>query len=233
MSEKTLIVYSTKTGINSDAAHTMAEVLEKTYDMEVTVADLKDGKPDIAPYKNIIVGGGVDNKSVYGDAVDFLGETFDGKSVALYFSCEDSETPKEQSTKENSERVLVKNVNLKPVDAAGFGGCVIKQGKPAMDDLNVFRVKEWAVEVGKKFGAKPRSLQEPCVPEMHEGSGIFEILCDASGKFRFHLKAANGEIIAASQAYESRESAMNGIASIQRNAPLAKIVDLTKATVPL
>ena len=33
----------------------------------------------------------------------------------------------------------------------------------------------------------------------------FEISKDKSGKFRFHLKAANGEIIAASQGYETRE----------------------------
>ena len=53
----------------------------------------------------------------------------------------------------------------------------------------------------------------------------FEIQCDIAGKFRFHLKAANGEIIAASQAYLSRQSAENGIASIKKNAPMAKIID--------
>jgi uncharacterized protein YegP (UPF0339 family) len=57
----------------------------------------------------------------------------------------------------------------------------------------------------------------------------FEIKCDSAGKFRFHLKAANGEIIAASQSYLSRESAKNGIASIKRNAPIAKIIDQTTA----
>jgi len=57
----------------------------------------------------------------------------------------------------------------------------------------------------------------------------FEIQCDSAGKFRFHLRAANGEIIAASQSYLSRESAEKGIASIKRNAPLAKIIDQTTA----
>jgi uncharacterized protein len=32
----------------------------------------------------------------------------------------------------------------------------------------------------------------------------FEITKDKAGKFRFHLKAPNGEIIAASQGYERR-----------------------------
>jgi hypothetical protein len=57
----------------------------------------------------------------------------------------------------------------------------------------------------------------------------FEIQCDSAGKFRFHLKAGNGEIIAASQSYLSRESAENGIASIKKNAPMAKIIDQTIA----
>ena len=58
---------------------------------------------------------------------------------------------------------------------------------------------------------------------------VFEIKCDSAGKFRFHLKAANGEIIAASQSYLSRQSAENGIASIKKNAPMAKIIDQTTA----
>ena len=57
----------------------------------------------------------------------------------------------------------------------------------------------------------------------------FEIQCDSAGKFRFHLKAANGEIIAASQSYLSRESAEKGIASIKKNAPMARIIDQTTA----
>lgn len=55
----------------------------------------------------------------------------------------------------------------------------------------------------------------------------FEIYADQGGSFRFRLKAANGEIIAASEAYTSKDSAKNGIASVKENAPKADIVDLT------
>ncbi len=58
---------------------------------------------------------------------------------------------------------------------------------------------------------------------------VFEIHCDAAGKFRFHLKAGNGQIIAVSQSYLSRQSAENGIASVKKNAPTAKIIDQTTA----
>ncbi len=53
----------------------------------------------------------------------------------------------------------------------------------------------------------------------------FEWYCDKSKKFRFRLKAPNGEIIAVSEAYNSKEAAVNGIESIKKNAPIAKIVE--------
>ena len=46
---------------------------------------------------------------------------------------------------------------------------------------------------------------------------------DHAGKFRFHLKAPNGEIIAASQGYETKASAENGIEAIKTHAPNAKV----------
>ena len=56
----------------------------------------------------------------------------------------------------------------------------------------------------------------------------FEISKDKSGKYRFHLKAADGEIVAASQGYETKESAHKGIESVKTSAPAAKVVDLTE-----
>ncbi|MEV6661564.1 YegP family protein [Nocardia fluminea] len=60
-------------------------------------------------------------------------------------------------------------------------------------------------------------------------AGKFELFDDAAGKFRWRLKAGNGEIIAQSQAYESKDSARKGIASVQTNAADATVVDLTAA----
>lgn len=56
----------------------------------------------------------------------------------------------------------------------------------------------------------------------------FEISKDKAGKFQFHLKAANGEIIAASQGYETKENAAKGIESVKTNAASAAVVDLTE-----
>ena len=41
-------------------------------------------------------------------------------------------------------------------------------------------------------------------------AGKFEITKDKAGKYRFRLKAGNGEIIAVSEAYETKVSAKNG-----------------------
>ena len=54
----------------------------------------------------------------------------------------------------------------------------------------------------------------------------YEIFSDVSSEFRFHLKAANGEIIAASEGYETKQGAMHGIEAVQ-NSCGAEIEDLT------
>jgi uncharacterized protein YegP (UPF0339 family) len=58
-------------------------------------------------------------------------------------------------------------------------------------------------------------------------AGKFELYTDKQGKYRFRLKAGNGEIIAVGEAYESRASALNGIDSVRRNAADAQVDDQT------
>ena len=53
----------------------------------------------------------------------------------------------------------------------------------------------------------------------------FEWYKDKAGKYRFRLKAANGEIIAVSEGYNSKEACVSGIESVKKNAPIAKMVE--------
>ena len=53
----------------------------------------------------------------------------------------------------------------------------------------------------------------------------FEVYVGAGGKYRFRLKAPNGEIIATSEAYSTKAACMNGIQSVKTNAPKAEIVE--------
>jgi uncharacterized protein len=59
-------------------------------------------------------------------------------------------------------------------------------------------------------------------------SGKFVLKKGTAGGFHFNLLAGNGQVIATSQHYESKASAMNGIKSVQTNAPDAAIEDETE-----
>ena len=52
----------------------------------------------------------------------------------------------------------------------------------------------------------------------------FEVYQDKAGEFRFRLKARNGEPIGKSESYKSKDSCLNGIDSVGRNAPEAEVV---------
>lgn len=55
----------------------------------------------------------------------------------------------------------------------------------------------------------------------------FEIFQDKKKEYRFSLKASNGQIIAQSQGYKSKQSCLKGIESVKKNAPGADVVDST------
>ncbi|KRE56090.1 YegP family protein [Phycicoccus sp. Soil748] len=57
-------------------------------------------------------------------------------------------------------------------------------------------------------------------------AGKFELYKDKAGKYRFRLKASNGQVIATGEAYESKAAAENGIKSVQTNAAGAPTVEV-------
>ena len=58
-------------------------------------------------------------------------------------------------------------------------------------------------------------------------AGKFEVYQDKQGEYRFRLKAGNGQVIATGEGYTTKKACMNGIASIRKNAPDAKLDDQT------
>jgi uncharacterized protein YegP (UPF0339 family) len=58
-------------------------------------------------------------------------------------------------------------------------------------------------------------------------AGKFVLKKGSTGKYHFNLVASNGQVIATSEAYESKASALNGIESVKTNAPNAEIDDQT------
>lgn len=49
-------------------------------------------------------------------------------------------------------------------------------------------------------------------------AGKFEIKKGSSGKFRFNLKAGNGQVILTSETYETKQGAEKGVDSVKKNA---------------
>lgn len=61
-----------------------------------------------------------------------------------------------------------------------------------------------------------------------ENLGKFEIYESINGEWRFRLKARNGEIIAVSEGYTTKEALYNGIESVQKNAQTTEIIEVKK-----
>ncbi|MFG1603772.1 YegP family protein [Actinoplanes sp. NPDC049265] len=53
----------------------------------------------------------------------------------------------------------------------------------------------------------------------------FEVFSDKAGKYRFRLKASNGQVVATGEAYDSKAGAKDGCEAVQRAAVGAEIVD--------
>lgn len=51
-------------------------------------------------------------------------------------------------------------------------------------------------------------------------AGKFVIKKSSDGQFFFNLKAGNGETILTSELYKAKASALNGVESVKKNAPL-------------
>ncbi|MGA7148746.1 MAG: YegP family protein [Microbacterium sp.] len=56
-------------------------------------------------------------------------------------------------------------------------------------------------------------------------AGKFELFTDKGGQWRFNLLASNDQVIAASESYASKSSALSGIESVRTNAPGADLVE--------
>lgn len=50
-------------------------------------------------------------------------------------------------------------------------------------------------------------------------AGKFEVGTGNDGKYRFNLKAANGQVILTSQGYAQRDGCINGIESVRKHGP--------------
>ena len=57
-------------------------------------------------------------------------------------------------------------------------------------------------------------------------AGKFEVYQDRGGKYRFRLKAGNGEVVAQGEGYETKAAAKAGCEAVQRAADGAAVVEV-------
>jgi uncharacterized protein YegP (UPF0339 family) len=57
-------------------------------------------------------------------------------------------------------------------------------------------------------------------------AGKFEVYEDKAGKFRFRLKASNGQVVATGEAYETRAAAKKGCESVVKASTGAPVVEV-------
>jgi len=61
-------------------------------------------------------------------------------------------------------------------------------------------------------------------------AGWYEISKNDKGQHAFVLKAANAQVILRSEQYDAKASAQNGVASVQKNAPMVERYELKTAS---
>ncbi|MBR6736684.1 MAG: DUF1508 domain-containing protein [Oscillospiraceae bacterium] len=98
----------------------------------------------------------------------------------------------------------------------------------AMEEAEVDLSAEGGEQVAEFFTAIYKRLRSLATGEEEKSSrsGSFEVYEDAKGEYRFRLKAANGQTIAASEGYKTLDSCLNGVESVRNNAKDAKLKQL-------
>ena len=92
---------------------------------------------------------------------------------------------------------------------------VYKKRDSMLNGIESVRKNAPVAGVEDQTAEKPAKLPNP----------KFEVYADKAGKTRFRLKAANGQVIAVGEAYETKKAVLAGVASVKKNAPGAKVVE--------
>jgi menaquinone-dependent protoporphyrinogen IX oxidase len=151
---KTLVAYVSKGGATEESARKIVDILRSKYQLEVDLVDLKEQKaPDLAQFRNVVIGGGVRNGRVYGKALKFLENNLVDKRVAFFVSSSWAGTPGSYDNAKAKfvEKNLAKYPKINPVSTEAFGGRIRYFRKTMVDSTDMSKVEAWAEELGKKF----------------------------------------------------------------------------------
>ena len=106
-------------------------------------------------------------------------------------------------------------------DLKAANGLIVASGDDFFADEAAAKkaVKAWQKNVASA------KIEDQTLAEFKKEKGSkFEIYKDSKNNFRFRLKAGNGQVLAVSEAYKRKPSAVNGIKSVVKNSADAEIV---------
>lgn len=104
----------------------------------------------------------------------------------------------------------------------------LKQAKDGQFMFNLKASNGQVILTSELYKAKPSA--ENGIESVRKNAareGAFEVRTNSKGEPYFILKATNGQEVGRSEYYSSKAAMENGIASLQKNAPDAKVEDLT------
>jgi hypothetical protein len=104
----------------------------------------------------------------------------------------------------------------------------LKKSKDGQFMFNLKAANGQVILTSELYKSKPSA--ENGIESVRKNSardGAFETRTSAKGEPYFILKATNGQEVGRSEYYSSNSAMENGIASVMKNAPNAKVEDLT------
>ena len=154
MSDKTLIVYTSKSGGTKFTALEIEKVFREKHDLDVDLKDLrKNSVDDLSSYNNIIIGSGIRAGRWYKQTLSFLKRDLSGKKLAVYLSSGTALDPnkKEFVRSKYLDEVLKDFPNVKPVAQEVFGWGINPFGVKTKDCGDWDEIRDWANKLVKEF----------------------------------------------------------------------------------
>jgi menaquinone-dependent protoporphyrinogen IX oxidase len=151
MPGKTLVAFHTKSGASGTYAKAIAEAL-KSKGMQVDLVDLREEKPDVSKYDNIVVGTGVRMSIVYWKWRGILKhKSIPGKKLFLFLSSGMAIKEPEKAVEKYVEPLVTK-YKLKPLAVGSFPGFIPeKWAEPGAEKETVKPelAREWALKISE------------------------------------------------------------------------------------
>jgi menaquinone-dependent protoporphyrinogen IX oxidase len=147
---KTLIVYATRGGTTEDYAKAIGSVLTDELKMQVDIVNLRtDHNPNLTPYRNVIVGTGIQKFRMYEEIAEFLEKTdFGDRKVVIFLS---SLMPRDEVIKRYINVIIKKNPKLKPLAVEVLGGRMKVFGRTITDKTDIEKSKAWARKIAEQL----------------------------------------------------------------------------------